>query len=214
MAEDQKDVKTAPAESSTDVKVDHRGVPLENVVKEYQRKLEDATKRIGDLEARVVPAKAEEAGPSAEESAEERKMRLQEFVSDPDAYIERRLLQREFEREKPAAEAWLRSQKDFSNDDEVRILQIIKENQLFQPSPMLRAKAAFNLLQAEKLQREFVDQTRERSVMASMPEGAGRATPKKAGPSRGELIAQLAEAERSGHRGKALDILNLLEDVR
>lgn len=196
MADDQKDVKSA--ESSPDVKVDAKGVPWENRAKEFERKYEEMRSKNEEFEARMARLESPKVDATHEDQAAVGREKLQEFVSDPDAYLERRLLEREFQREIPQAESWLRTQPDFSKEDESRVAQIIRENGLSQPSPMLRAKAAYKLLKAEKLERDFVDRTRQNQAQGAMLEGTGRSTPKQDGPTRDELLKQLAKADNEG----------------
>lgn len=196
MADTEKDVNAT--ESSPDVKADAKGVPWENRAKEFERKYEEQRLEFEDMKARMANLETPVRETSKEDEAAEGREKLQQLVKDPDAYIERRLMERELQRELPAAESWVRSQPDFMKEDEIRLAQIIKEHGLSQPSPMLRAKSAYRILKAEKLEREFVDKTRQSNVQGAMLEGSGRAAPKKDGPSRNDLLNQLRDAEKSG----------------
>ena len=194
---------------------DDKGVPWENRAKEFERKLSDAQARLQELETRrsePAPAPADE-----EKAAEMKKQKILEFVEDPEGYIERRLVEREWRREEPQAVDWLKTQ-GMTDEDKPRISQIIKEHGISAPSPMARAKAAWKILRSETLEKEFsskeADRKREDSVTRSMPDGSSRSTPTKTGPKRAELVAQLRDASRSGDMQKEIQLINLLEDVR
>ena len=153
-----------------------------------------------------------------DEKAEAKKRQIYEFANDPDAYIDRRLAEREFKKELPAAEQWIKSQDGFAPEDETKVMHIIREHGLQQPSPMLRAKAAWKILQAEKLEKEFsdikADRKRENTVTKTMPDSTSRSVSTDTKPKRSDLIAQLKTAAAKGDSRRERDLINLLEDVR
>ena len=196
---------------------DEKGVPWKNRAQEFQRKYEETQKELEKVKSAPPETKALEA-PNEDEQREKRKARLYDFVEDPDKYIEGRIAEREIKREMPAAEAWVRSQEGFAVEDEAHIMRIIREHGLNQNSPMLRAKSAWQILKAEKLEREFsqgkADKSREDRVSRTTPDSASRSAATRTGPKRAEIIAQLKQAADAGDSRKQADLLNQLEDVR
>ena len=193
------------------VTADEKGVPWENRAKEMERKHGEAIKRIQELEARVSQPATE---PAAEEVAEAKKQKIAEFVEDPDAYIDRKVQEREFKRRLPEAISWLKSQSGFGEGDDVVVDRVIHENGLVHPDPMLRAKAAWGILKAERLEREFSEGQRRDRISSSMPEGSGRSVQKQDAPKRADLISQLKTAQKQGDHQGTLRLLSQLEDVR
>lgn len=210
------DVKKEGAPSDTEK--DEKGVPWENRAKEAQRKYDEAMSRLNDLESRMNQSKAGETSP--EETAKQREARLQEFVSDPDSYIERKITERRLQEEYPRALAWIKEQKGFNADqDMVQITRIIKDYGLeTNPSFMSRARAAWDILKAQKLEKEFTDltsdRTREQALGKGRPEGAGKAVPPQTAPKRSEVLAKLHEAQKRGDYMKSAEYISMLEDVR
>jgi len=215
--ETEKGVKTEG--SPAPVTVDDKGVPWENRAKENERKLEAAQKEIDALKARVssIPEPRYEE-PSPEVIQEEKKKRLMEFVEDPDGYIERQITQKEHRKEVPLAQQWLKTQPQYSPEDDSRIVQIIQERELFNQSPMKRAQTAYEILKAEKLEREFSkykqDSSRETSLGQAMGEGTGRSVKKENAPRRSDLLKELAQAEKAQDYRRAAEIGDMLSDVR
>ena len=83
---------------------------------------------------------------------------------------------------------------------------------------MLRAKAAWNILKAEKLEKEFstfqADRKRENTVTKTMPDSSSRSVSTDTKPKRADLIAQLKQAAAKGESRMEIELINLLEDVR
>lgn len=189
--------------------VDDKGVSWENRAKEMERKLKAAEARANELAQKVETTKPQ---PSVDERKAAVERRLMEFVEDPDNYLERHYQERKFRDELPEAEQWLRTQEGYSPEDDSRIGAIIQEHGLNQPSPKLRAKAAWKILKAEKLEREFSDKKREDRVSKSAPDGNGRSTPTNSGkPSRADLLKDLRKSRNAQEQAA---ILGKLEDTR
>lgn len=203
-----------------DAEKDHRGVPKKNVDSEWKRKYEELASETEQIRARM--SQIEDQGKKAanpEDDTEARRKKIEDFVSDPDAYIEKRVRDREFARELPNAVEWLKSQKDYSHKDEAEIARIIRENGLnHTPSPMARAKSAWKILQAERLSSEFesrkMDMEREEVLKKNGPDGSKRSANVNTSPKRDELIKKLAEAEKKGDMMASARLLDKLEDTR
>jgi len=207
--------------TETKTEVDAKGVPLENRIKEMERKLQDKyDKELAALKQEQEAFKASlnaQDEPKPEDAAKEELLR---FVKSPKDYIRGTLSETRFQDEIPQAENWLRSQKGYSKDDDDKIVQIIRERKLNNPymSPRERAETAWEILESRKLREKQTSQTdderREASIRKTSTEEGGRSTSVKTGPTRADLIKKLAEAESKGDLDKAIQLTSLLEDVR
>lgn len=184
---------------------DNRGVSWENRAKEMERKY-------AELHAKVEAMN--QPKPNPDDPAKQKERVIMEFVEDPHGFVDREIQKRKHSEELPEAESWLRSQPHYASTDDARIGEIIRENQLLHPSPKMRAKAAYNILKAEKLEREFADKKRESDVTKSSPDGSARSAPVKTEVTRRDLIKQLDLAQRRGDSNESYRILSKLEDVR
>lgn len=207
--------------------VDSKGVPLENRFKELERKIEDKYQKEleqtrKELEELKNARQFNQAAPVEKNQnfveKNDPKEKLQEFVADPDAYIERRVLQREFNRQVPEAEAWLKRQEGYSTEARARIDALIFENKLNTQNhfPMERASIAWKLYQAENSAKSREDkadeQRRENALKSSSIEGNGRNAPKDSVNVHNELIKKLAAAEAKGDMDESIKIMDMLQD--
>jgi len=213
------DKKTEGAKGADDK--DDKGVPWENRAKEFERKHAELLKENEALKAQIDAAPMESGGEDdgdGKTDQEETKKKLLEFVSDPDSYIESILLSRQAKRELPQAVAWLKEQSGYTPDDNARIAQVISEYGINHPSPLVRAKAAWQFIRSERLEKEAADKAadgkREKDASKTMPEGVGKSQAKGTGPKRADLLKQLAAAENRGDWQQSSELINLLEDVR
>jgi len=206
------------AVSGQEKEKDERGVSWENRAKEYERKLEETRREMEELKARIPGNGTNGQDSRQEDSAEAKKNKILDFVNDPDAYIEQQVRLREAKRELPQAAQWLRSQDGFKSEDEQRIAAVIQEYGLIDPSPMVRAKAAWRILQGEKLEKELAagrsGKAREESIMRASPDGTARTSPSKQQKSRKELLVMLRDAEQKGDFQESARVVDLLEDAR
>ena len=210
--------------------VDDRGVPLANKVKELERKLQDKyEKELADTRRELQELKASwhQPEPEPEPAQYDPKAELMEFVKSPSAFLKAQLAEEErqkemaaFQRQIPEAEAWIKSQPGYSNEDEARIFQIIQENKLNTPyhKPMERAELAWKLLNAEKrdkvISSKAEEDRREAAINKTSTEGGGKNVPRQTTPSRADLINKLAQAEKTGDLHAAIKLTSMLEDVR
>lgn len=198
------DPKADPAKPETDP----RGVPWENRAKELERKLNAA---VAEIETLKNPAKPS----SVDDRQKEKERIIMEFVEDPQGFISREHQRLKFQEELPQAESWLKSQPNFSEADTQRLGEIIRENGIMAPSPMLRARAAYKILAAEKIEREFQDKQRQEKVKSTSPDAPQRSAntvdnkPKKA-----ELVEQLRKAQIKGDMNESTRLILALEKVR
>lgn len=212
----KEEVKDKPVEGE----VDEKGVPVTNRIKEAERKIKEEYERKMDQMRQDYESRLPRKEEARQDPEAARMARLQEFVTDPDAFIENRLNQRNFQAEIPEALTWLKGRPGYSAEDEARIGQIIKEHKLDTPyhNPMLRVKTAWDILEAEKLRKEFDDKTdetkRENAVSKNVTEGAGRKVDKKTTLTRKEILDKLGEASRKGDFEREIFYTNMLEDVR
>lgn len=216
------------AEEVKTQEVDDKGVPLTNRFKEFERKmdekyakeLEQTRKELDELKSQ---RQFNQQAPTAQQQnnfieKNDPKEKLLKFVEDPDAYIEQKVQQREFQRQVPEAEAWLQSQKGYSKDARARVEALIFENKLNTPyhTPMERARMAWKLLEAERINNQVESQTdeqrREAVAMASGGEGRGKTVPKDTTNTHNELIKKLAAAEAKGDMDTSIKIMDMLQD--
>lgn len=207
--------KAADAATAVTDDKDEKGVPWKNRAAEFQRKLEDSQKEIENLRSRATEAKTT---PSESDVAEAKKQEIVRMVEmGPDAYFEQKRTEWEWKKEFPQAEDWLRTQ-GMTEDERPLIRKIIEDHGISAPSPMLRAKAAWKILRAEKLEKEFAsqesDKKREDSVKSTMPDSGSRSTATKTGPKRAELLAELRDVSKKGDRFREAELLDQLSDVR
>ena len=182
------------SDSSTDgsTDLDSGGVPYKNRVRELERKLHDMEER---LSARETPAP---------EPVPEINQDLQEFVSNPNAYIQKTLAKNRFQEETFEASRWLSGQSGYSPDDDVALVRIMREHGLQTSSnfPLKRAQTAWKLLRAEKMEKNQTtsqnDSERAERLSSTSPEGSGRVVPIKTGPSKVEAIKKFKEATEKG----------------
>lgn len=208
MAE-KEDVKVADPPTAETGK-DERGVPWEQRAKEFERKFNEAKAEAETLKAsRVEEPKVE--------TQEELRKRLEDFATDPDGYIERVYEGRKRKEEFSNVIPFLKSQEGYTSEDNVRLVQIEKDYDLQSSSPLARARAAWDILQKEKLAVE-VGKLRSNSgreaELKSGPEGSGRSAPQSNTPKRAELLAQLAISEKKGDLQSSAKLVDMLSDVR
>lgn len=174
------------------------GVPWENRAKEYERKYNDLLTRLDDIEAKVTSDSKEEKV-SKGSGTDVKQEKIAKFVDDPDIYIRNLMMQREIEKEKPEAIAWLHSQTgyDLSKDD-FEITRVIKERNL-SGSPKSVAKTAWDVVYKEKLENELKAYKEGRNLdVKSTPEGLGKSVPHNTGASRAEMLQKLKEVSSKG----------------
>lgn len=204
------------------VKVDEKGVPLENRVKEYERKLEASTKQLEDTnreiaELREFRAKMEaERKPVVDQQAI-KKQKLEEFVGDPEAFIEQRVQERYFRDKQHQAEEWIRAQPGYdSKKDDQEIISTIFG--ISNPDPTIRAKAAWEAKENKRLAEEFrafkAEKARENGLSQSMPDGAGRTQDVSQKPKRADLLVALKAAEVKGDNKRLYEVMSQLSDAR
>jgi hypothetical protein len=207
------DDKSVTAEAApAAAKTDDRGVSWENRAKEYERKLKETETRLKAIEsAEQEKARAAEAARAS--LPEEKQKMIAEFVEDPTAFLDRYHQKRKFDEDLPAAEEQIKKSPYFTDWDHVGGL--IRDHRVNMQEPVRGAKTVLELLKAQALEREFAEKKREASVERSSGEGSGRAVPAAAkGPTRKELLKELASAERKGDKARAAILVSQLEDVR
>lgn len=207
-----------------DVKeVDNKGVPLENRFKEYERKIEEKfearleqqRKEINELKNQ---RQFERTAPSNFIEKNDPQKKLEKFIEDPDAYIDQRDYQRDFQRQVPQAESWLKTQKGYTPEARARVDALIYEHKLNTPNhmPMERAQIAWKLVESEMRAKEYESQSdelkREAAIKSSGGEGKGKNAPKDSVDKHQELIKRLAKAEREGDMDTSIKVMDALQD--
>lgn len=185
-------------DSSAPPAVDDKGVPYMNRVKELERKYQEAMEKLEKLQE-----ESPEPEPVPQPDAE-----LQELVKNPKAYTARVLQELQLKAETPKAVEWLQSQEGYDREE---VLRTIREHNLeYIPSPMQQAKAAWEIVQKEKLAKKIKDF--EANPHSTEP--PGKSVPSGPKPKRADLIAKLKEASLLGNDDEKARIIGLLEDVR
>lgn len=216
MPEENEGVK--PDSSSPAESVDEKGVPWKNRAMEQERKNADAQLRLEEYESRLAEleetASKTKAG-SAQPTPDQVNAKLGEFVKDPDAYIDRKVKEREFQDQLLKVVPWLKNQEGFVEEDKLRLLQIEREHSLG-GAPLQVAKTAWSLLQTEKLAAKLkslsADTSREKTLSETQIEGTGKSVPSTEGKlTRKDVLAKMANTQNWNDYAKYVD---MLEDIR
>lgn len=203
--------------------VDEKGVPWSNRVKELERKLTDREREFQELQTWKQNYEAEQVRET--QTQPDPKEKLMQFVGNPDGYIESLVEAREKKRmdenyksELTRVRPWLATQKEYKQEDDVRLLEIEREYALSHPSPLQRVSKAYDILQKEKALARFNstddDKKREEQIRNNAPEGTGKATSKDRPITRNDLLRKLADAEAKGDLDASIKLISALEDVR
>lgn len=211
MSEEDKGVKS---DSSTDQnkgsKVDERGVSWENVAREYERKFKEVSERQAQMEQYL----ASQRQPSAEESAEDVRMKvLQQFATDPDGFVQTQVKRAMYAEQTTKALEWVKSQEGYQPDDDKALASIIREYGLNAP-PLKKAEAAWNLFRNMNPQRfqKKVEQAdnRDKELQRFQVAGPGRVGPIHQSDERKAILNKMLNAGSDRERASLLGALDEL----
>lgn len=199
--------------------VDEKGVPVSNRLKEMERKFQEKYDReLAETRRELEELKALKETRNAPHTEDAAKAELMEFVKAPKEFfrsvVEETTMQRELANVRP----WLESQRGYQRDDNDRLIAIENEYSLGHASPLERAKAAWKILNQEKLaakaQSSDDERRREAEISKASPESGGKSASKQNTPTRADLIRRLQAAEAKGDLDASMQLMTLLEDVR
>lgn len=200
----------ASAGAGPSEEVDERGVPLQNVVSELQRKLqkaEETNAQVINYLNQLEQERQRAAQPAPTPAEDARQKALQDFAADPEGWEERRYRERrrqevaqEIQSEANEVAQELRSQEYWSEDLGNEILKTVQTFGMQGLRPRERAERAIahlKLARPELFGQVDPNQARDKAVGRYQVSGPGRKAPPPPSANRQELLKQLQQPNLS-----------------